>query len=500
MHEQHNFVLEVQNLSKAFAGVKALDKVFLSLKKGEVHAVMGENGAGKSTLMKILVGLETPDAGEVIFEGKRLNGSDRREILRANISMIHQEMLLVPEMTVAENIFLGKEITKGWRWWVADSKIKERAKVLLQQVGLELDPETKMKHLRVAEQQMIEIVKAISKKAKVIIMDEPTSAISDKEVATLFAIIRDLKKQGVAVIYISHKMDEIFALADSITVLRDGRYIGTKEAAELNSSTLISMMVGRELALLFPEGSGQLGKTVLSVRGLCRQNVFSDIDFEVQAGEVLGIAGLMGAGRTEVARAIFGLDAFDSGEILVKGEKVSIKSPQDAIRNGIGYVSEDRKEVGLVMDMSVKQNMTLTSLRKHAAAGLFIREESEDAVVRTVIQDLRIKTPDLNQTVKYLSGGNQQKVVLGKVLLSSPEIIILDEPTRGIDVGAKFEIYKLIKKMTSSGIAVIMISSELPEILGMSDRVLVLAKGRQMAILSKNEATPENIMGHAMQH
>ncbi|GEO06044.1 putative ribose/galactose/methyl galactoside import ATP-binding protein [Adhaeribacter aerolatus] len=497
MSQKQNYILEVQNLSKNFSGVKALDQVQLKIREGEVHALMGENGAGKSTLMKILAGMLTPDSGEIVFEGTPLHSHRDLKILSAGIAMIHQEMLLVPELTVAQNIFLGKEIRRGKTWWLDDRSLNQKATELLAQVGIALDARTLMKNLSVAEMQMVEIVKAISKNAKIIIMDEPTSAISDKEVKSLFNIIADLKARGVAIIYISHKMDEIFQIADTITVLRDGKYIQTKPAAELNQDSLISLMVGRELDTMFPEHTEAKGNVLLSVQGLGRQGKFSDINFEVSAGEVLGIAGLMGAGRTEIARAIYGLDAIDTGNIFIRGQKATIKSPQDAIKNRIGYVSEDRKAVGLVLGMSVKENITLASIKKHKR-GLFVDDASERTAVANMIEALRIKTPHPDQPVKNLSGGNQQKVVIAKVLLSSPEIIILDEPTRGIDVGAKFEIYKLVKDLAAQGMAVIMISSELPEILGMSDRILIMAEGKQTAILRKTEATQEIIMQYAM--
>jgi len=354
-----------------------------------------------------------------------------------------------------------------------------------------------MKYLSVAEMQMVEIAKAISNNAKVIIMDEPTSAISDKEVTTLFKIIRELKAKGVAIIYISHKMEEIYAIADTITVLRDGRYIATKPSVELDKKSLIALMVGRELSDLFPPQTATKGNVLLSVRNLSSKGKFSAINFEVKAGEVLGIAGLMGAGRTEIARAIYGLDAFDTGEIFVKGQKVVITSPQDALKNGIGYVSEDRKGLGFIPNMSVKHNISLGSLARYTKIG-FVQTQKEQILVTQTVKDLKIKTATINQKVAQLSGGNQQKVVIGKLLLSNPEIIILDEPTRGIDIGAKFEIYKLINELTAKGKAVVMISSELPEILGMSDRVLVLSKGNQTALLSKEEATQENIMRYAI--
>jgi inositol transport system ATP-binding protein len=497
MQSNQDYLLEVHNLSKSFSGVKALDKVQLKIKPGEVHALMGENGAGKSTLMKILAGMLASDAGEITFEGTRLHSHKDLKVLSTGIAMIHQEMLLVPEMTVAQNIFLGKEIRKGKSWWLDDETINQKAAELLAHAGVAIDAKKQMKGLSVAEMQMVEIVKAISKNAKIIIMDEPTSALSDKEVSALFNIIRDLKGRGVAIIYISHKMDEIFAVADTITVLRDGKYIQTKPAAELDNNSLIAMMVGRELNTMFPESTEPKGPVVLSVKALGREGKFSDISFDVSAGEVLGIAGLMGAGRTEIARAIYGLDAPDTGDIYIKGEKAIINSPQEAIKSRIGYVSEDRKEVGLVLGMSVKENITLASLKKHRR-GLFINDESERTEVNKMIEALRIKTPHPDQPVKNLSGGNQQKVVIAKVLLSAPKIIILDEPTRGIDVGAKFEIYKLIKDLAAKGLAVIMISSELPEILGMSDRILVMAQGQHTATLLKTEATQENILHYAM--
>ncbi|GAB2578611.1 sugar ABC transporter ATP-binding protein [Spirosoma areae] len=498
MISSQNNILQIRGLSKSFSGVKALDDVQLTVRKGEVHALMGENGAGKSTLMKILIGLLAPDSGEITFDGSSLKNNDVNTILKKGISMIHQEMLIVPELTVAQTIFLGREKTRWLPGWIDNRSLQKQAEALLDQMGLTIDATAKMKHLRVAERQLVEIAKAISNDAKVIIMDEPTSALADKEVATLFAIIRELTRKGVAIIYISHKMEEIFAIADAITVLRDGRYIDTKPTTDLNQPALITMMVGREIDTLFPINTTPKGKEVLSVNKLSRRGKFSNITFAVHAGEVLGIAGLMGAGRTEIAQSIFGLDSITSGDIYINGKKTAIKSPQDAIRNGIGYVSEDRKGWGFIPALSVRQNLTLASLPTHAK-GPFIQADSEDATATKLIADLRIKTTGPNQKVIYLSGGNQQKVVIGKVLLANPVLIILDEPTRGIDVGAKAEIYRLINQLTSDGIAVVMISSELPELMGMSDRILVLSKGKQTAMLSKKEATQETIMRYAMQ-
>lgn len=497
-----DYILRVKEISKSFSGVKALDNIHFDLKKGEVHALMGENGAGKSTFMKILIGLVMPDSGEVLLENENLIGSNVNETLKKGISMIHQEILIIPELTVAQNIFLGREREVSGKsgvlsGWLNDSEINWRAAALLDRMGVNIAPKAKMKHLSVAQMQMVEIAKAISNNAKVIIMDEPTSAISDKEVGTLFQIIRDLKAEGVSIIYISHKMDEIFRISDTVTVLRDGKYIGTKPTAELDQNALIAMMVGREIDQMFPQATQPVGQEVLSVRNLGSAGKFSNISFHVKSGEILGLAGLMGAGRTEIARAIFGLDQWDEGEINIKESPLRARTPREAIDRGIGYVSEDRKGLGFIPRMSVKDNITLSSMNNHRKGG-FIDTHSEQSVTEKMIADLKIKTAGAGQHVTFLSGGNQQKVVIGKVLLASPEIIILDEPTRGVDVGAKFEIYKLIRSLADQGMAIIMISSELPEILGLSDRILVLSKGKQTALLSRAEATQEVIMRYAV--
>lgn len=489
-------ILQVQNLSKSFLGVKALDNIQFGLQKGEVHALMGENGAGKSTFMKILMGLLKPDSGEIIFEGEVLKSNNVHENLQKGISMIHQEILVVPELTVAQNIFLGRET--NYRSWLNDKAINQKAQEILDAIGIKINAQTKIKNLSIAEMQMVEIAKAVSNNAKVIIMDEPTSALTDNEVAMLFKIIKDLKAKGVAIIYISHKMDEIYEITDRITVLRDGQYIATKNTNELDKNALIALMVGRQINDLFLENNSIKGESILSVQNLNKKGKFKDINFEVHAGEVLGIAGLMGAGRTEIARAIFGLDRYDSGEIIIKGNKVEIKSPEDAIKNGIGYVSEDRKALGFIPALSIKENISLSSLGNFAKTW-FVNASNEHEAATRLSTDLKIKSTSINQKVMTLSGGNQQKVVIGKVLLTAPSLVILDEPTRGIDIGAKFEIYKLINQLTDKGIAVIMISSELPEILGMSDRIVVLSKGKQTALLSKQEATQEKIMQYAVE-
>lgn len=495
MEASQEIVLQVRGLSKSFAGIKALDDVRLDVRRGEVHALMGENGAGKSTLMKILVGLIAPDTGNVELEGQSLASLSLRDIRDRGLSMIHQEMLLVPELTVAQNLFLGRE--SRLFGWLDNRKWNARAAELLSRLGISLDPTQKARDLSIAEKQLVEIARAISTDARVIIMDEPTSALSDREVAVLFGLIRDLKEKGVAVIYISHKMEEINAIADTITVLRDGKYIATHPADKLSESALISLMVGRELGSLFPEVTTGAGAEVLSVSGLSRNGAFSDISFSVHAGEVLGMGGLMGAGRTEIARVLYGLDQPDAGTICFNGEDVRIRSPREAIRLGIGYVGEDRKASGFVPQMSVRENLTLGSLPGHVRNGL-VSVASERDAVRTMMDSLKIKASGPEQAVVHLSGGNQQKVVIGKVLLASPRLIILDEPTRGIDIGAKAEIYRLIARLKEEGRAILLVSSELPELIGLSDRILVLAQGRQRALVPASEASQERLLHYAM--
>ena len=497
MTSNQEYILQVRSLTKTFAGSKALNNVQLNLRAGEVHALMGENGAGKSTFMRILSGLEIPDFGEILLEGNPLQNKTVREAQRSGISMIHQEILAVPELTVAQNIFLGREPTGWLPGWLNERSLNNEAETLLAHLGVTLNVRAKVKNLSVAEQQMVEIAKAVSHRSKVIIMDEPTSALSHKEATVLFALIDDLKKKGVAIIYISHKLEEINQLADTITILRDGNYIGTYSASALDSHTLINLMVGREIDSLYPVAQSTVGQEVITVKNLTRYGVFSAVSFTVHEGEILGIGGLMGAGRTELARVIYGLENPDAGEIYFKGQVVNITSPRQAIRTGIGYVSEDRKEWGFIPQLSVRHNLSLASLPAHAK-GPFVDSTREMASVHRLIQELRIKTTGPNQPVEQLSGGNQQKVVIGKVLLASPTLVILDEPTRGIDVGAKFEIYKLIRQLAADGIALIIISSELPELLGLSDRILVLEKGKQTALLSREEASPETILRHAM--
>jgi inositol transport system ATP-binding protein len=488
-------ILQVKNLSKSFSGIKVLDNVSLTLNKGEVHALMGENGAGKSTFMKILIGLLKPEAGEVILEGENLTNKTIQNILAKGIAMIHQEILMVPELTVAQNIFLGKEIHNYN--WLNNKLITQKTNAILSGIGLNLDVNTKVKNLSIAQMQQVEIAKAISNNAKVIIMDEPTSALSEAEVNALFNIIDDLKSKNIAIIYISHKLHEIFKIADQITVLRDGKHISTKNKNETNQKELISMMVGREIADLFPKNEQNFGKLILSVKNLGVKDVFSNISFEVKAGEVLGIAGLVGAGRTEIARAIAGFDKLNTGEIYIEDKKSSFKSPKQAAKEGIAYVSEDRKTYGFIPQLSVKENISLSSINKLGSNWL-IKNKKESILTSEMCEKLKIDLNKVNQKVIYLSGGNQQKVVLAKVLACQPKLLILDEPTRGIDIGAKVEIYQLINELKKNGLAIILISSEMPEIMGLSDRIMVIAKGKQQIILNKNEATQELILQHSL--
>lgn len=492
-------ILEMKNITKSFPGVRALDNISINFRRGSVHTLIGENGAGKSTLMKILMGLYHTDCGEIFLEGMKIVNKGIKELLDLGISMIHQELTYIPNMTISENIFLGREVTYKIGSFVKEKEIFKHTKDLLDLVGADLNPNTKMKDLSVAEKQMVEIAKAVSYNSKVIIMDEPTSAISDTEVEHLFNIISGLKKRGVAIIYISHKFDEIFKISDEATVLRDGTWVGTYMIEEVSSDQLISLMVGRDICDVFPKRDNQCGEVILSVRGLTKRGVFENISFDVKKGEVFGIGGLMGSKRTEVISCIYGLDKYDEGEIFVKGKKVCIRNPKDAIRLGIGLVSEDRKKVGLVLNQSVKNNLTLSNLSV-CSNGVFIAERKEEEIVDKMIKKMSVKTPGRNQKVVYLSGGNQQKVVIGKTLLNQSDILILDEPTRGIDVGAKSEIYKLVNQLTQEGKAVIMISSEMPELIGMSDRIIVLREGKLTGALNKDEISQEKIMKCALGH
>ncbi|MFC0273330.1 sugar ABC transporter ATP-binding protein [Metabacillus herbersteinensis] len=493
MNDQQVLV-EMKGISKYFNGIKALSNVNLKIRKGTVHALMGENGAGKSTAMKILSGIYKPTEGKVLLEGKEIFLDNPKAALDNGIAMIHQELSPIFEMTVAENIFLGREPVYPKLHLVNYSKMYKDTKEMFESLNLSINPKKKMKELSVSEIQMVEIVKAISYNSKVIIMDEPTSSLADKEVEQLFSIIRRLKKEGKGIIYISHKMDEIFQISDDITVFRDGEYISTNIAKELNNETLIKRMVGRELTDVFPERRQTITDQVaLSVEGISAKGHFENVSFQLKKGEILGLTGLMGAGRTEIAKAIFGMIPIESGTIKLNNEEIKIKEPKDAIKHGIAFVTEDRKEEGLVLPMSVKQNITISSLKK-VTSGPMMKVNLEVQVVDDLIKKLKIKTHSRNQLVETLSGGNQQKIVLAKWLLTDPQVLILDEPTRGIDIGAKTEIYKLMDDLTKEGYSIIMISSEMPEVLGMSDRIIVLSEGKVTGVLNPKEATQEKIL------
>lgn len=490
------YILRAENISKSFPGVKALDNVQISIERGKVHAVLGENGAGKSTLMKILIGMLAPDSGEIYYKGERIKFTSVHDAIKTGLSMIHQELLPFPELSIAENIFMGNEPTSKFPGWINQKEMNKSAALLMNKLGSKVRVTKAMKELSIAEMQMAEIAKAISNKAEIIIMDEPTSALSNREIDILFGIIEELKLQGIAIIYISHKMDEILRISDTITIMRDGKYITSCNKSELDHNQLIALIVGRELSSIFDKQEISPGEIVLSVAGLTGTK-FKEINFNVRRGEILGIAGLMGSGRTEIVNAIYGLEKIFKGDIVIKGKKVTIRSPRDAIKNSIGLVSEDRKKFGLVLSSSVKHNITISSLSK-CSNGPFLNLKKENEIVDEQIQKLSIKTSSPDQIVNFLSGGNQQKIVISKVLLNDADIIIFDEPTRGIDIGAKSEIYRLMTQLVKEGKSIILISSELTEILGMSDRILVIHEGAIKVELSKAEATQELIMKHAM--
>jgi len=489
-------ILELKNVTKSFPGVKAIDDISLTVKRGTVHVIVGENGAGKSTLMKIINGMYKPDAGEIIFDDTLLGAYTPKMARDMGIAMIYQELNIIPEMTVAENIYLGREPTRKFKTFIHNKKLNKQSAEYLKSQKLNIKARTKMKDLTVSQAQIIEIIKAITCNAKLIIMDEPTSAITESETEYLFEKIRELKAQGVSIIYISHKLDEIFKIADHISVFRDGRHIKTGSAGEFNKNSIITLMVGREMSNIYPKEEVEIAEEAFRVEGLTSKGVFSDINFSVRYGEILGFAGLMGAGRSEIVRAIFGLDKKDGGRILMGGKEVVIKSVNDAIENGIIMLSENRRKYGLIPIRSVRENIMLAAL-KYMLDKKFIRHRQEKKIAQEMVARLSIKTPSLNATVANLSGGNQQKAVLAKWLLIKPKVLILDEPTRGIDVGAKYEIYKIMGRLAKEGIAIIMISSELPELLGISDRIAVIRGGRLVGEIKREEATQESVMRFA---
>ncbi len=488
----------MDGIEKSFPGVHALSQGHFELRAGEVHALCGENGAGKSTLMKVLSGIYAKDAGTIFYKGRQVDITTPKAALQLGISIIHQELNLMPHLTVAQNIFIGREPRRGLRFLLDEQAINAKTRELFAMMHLDLDPRTKVADLTVAKQQMVEIAKALSHNSEVLIMDEPTAALTDTEIEELFQIIRQLRDKGVGIVHISHRMDEIKRITDRITVMRDSRYIDTVNTADVTIDKIISMMVGRtifESTPEVPENPSQ--EVVLDVKHINRGRVLRDISFNLKRGEILGFAGLMGAGRTEVARAVFGADPIDSGEVYVHGQRVQIKSPGDAVKHGIGYLSEDRKRYGLALGMDVATNVVLASLKKFMNTLGIVNRPRAHTAAEHYVQALSIKTPGITQKVKNLSGGNQQKVIIGKWLTADSNILIFDEPTRGIDVGAKSEIYKLLNDLTRQGKAIIMISSELPEVLRMSHRVIVMCEGRITGELPIADASQEKIMAYA---
>lgn len=492
-----NTILEMTGIEKHFPGVHALQNCQFQLRSGEVHALIGENGAGKSTLMKILTGIHTMDEGKIVYQGEEIHLRSPRDAQELGISMIHQELNLMPHLTAAQNIFIGREERVGGGIYINDRAINRRAEEIFEQLNLNLDPRTKVADITVAKQQMIEIAKALSFQSRILIMDEPTAALTESEIEELFRVIRKWKEQGAGIIYISHRMEELFAISDRITVMRDGSYVATKNTADTTMDEVIRMMVGRTIYEAPKEASTvQSNEVVLQAEGLCSGTMVKQVSFSLRKGEILGFAGLMGAGRTETARALFGADPHESGEIRVKGRVATIRSPYDAVQCGIGYLSEDRKQFGLALGMDITSNILLATYEKFQKLGVVQKRKGEQTA-REYVDLLRIKTPSVHQTVKNLSGGNQQKVVIAKWLLRNCDILIFDEPTRGIDVGAKNEIYKLLHELAQQGKSIIMISSELPEILRMSDRVAVMCEGRITKIMDISEADQEQIMKYA---
>lgn len=486
-------ILTMKGIDKSFPGVHALDHVDLEVRKGEVHALMGENGAGKSTLMKVLTGIYSKDSGTITYEGREVEFTNPREAQDAGIVIVHQELNMMGHLTVAQNIFIGREFMKGKL--IDDKKMNEEAKKLFDQLGIDIDPKETMSRLTVGKQQMCEIAKAISHEAKVIIFDEPSAALTEAEIEELFKIIRDLRDKQLGIVYISHRMDEIKVITDRVTVMRDGGYVGTLITKDCTKDDIINMMVGRVI-YEDPKTESAVPKdapVVLKVEHLNAGKMVRDVSFELRKGEILGFSGLMGAGRTETARALFGADPKESGDVYVNGKKVEIKTPQDAVKCGIGYLSEDRKRYGIVVGKTIAENSTMASL-ENFMKGLFIDKKKENEVAQQYVETLKTKTPSVDQLVVNLSGGNQQKVVIAKWLVRNCDILIFDEPTRGIDVGAKSEIYQLMSELAAQGKSIIMISSEMTEILRMSDRIVVMCEGKKTGELDISEATQERIM------
>ena len=490
-----NYILKADHITVKFPGVLALDDAQLHIKRGTVHALMGENGAGKSTLMKVLIGINRiQPGGTVEFNGQQVTITSPNDALQQGIAMVHQELSPIPEMTVADNIYLGREKMRGLIIDKRDSI--RRAQELLDKLNIRVDPTEKMKNLSIANTQMIEIAKAISYGAQLIIMDEPTSAITEVEVKHLFEMVNNLRDGGISIIYITHKMDEVFEIADEVTVLRDGQFIATKSASEIDKDGLIQLMVGRDLKDIFNKEAVPIGESVLEIKNFTRKKEFRNVSFDVKAGEIVGMAGLMGAGRSELMMALFGVTKLEEGEVYIRGEKVEIKEPLDAIKHKIAFLTEDRKLTGLYLPLTVKENIMMTNLNQFTSGGR-LQHRKMEKVCEEEVQKFTIRTPSIKQKVELLSGGNQQKVLVSRWMLADPDILILDEPTRGIDIGAKSDIYALMTKLAKEGKAIIMISSELPEIIGMSDRVVIMHEGKLTGILDRSELDQERILAYA---
>ncbi|MEG0250975.1 MAG: sugar ABC transporter ATP-binding protein [Peptostreptococcus sp.] len=487
--------VKMENIWKSFGTNSVLEGVDVDIKPATVHALMGENGAGKSTLMNILTGLHKKDQGKIFVDGNEVNYTNINESEAVGIYFIHQEINDYPEMTVLQNIFVGNEITTKFGF-LDNQKMKEKAEPVFKTLGIDIDLDSKIKDLSVGQRQLIEIAKTLMKDAKFIIMDEPSASLMTEEIERLFKIIKDLKAKGVTVVYISHRMEEIFEICDYITVMRDGKSVDTKAVADSNYDEVVKKMVGREITDYYPEKTNEIKNTIFEGKNLTSNGVFEDINFHVREGEILGFSGLMGSGRTEIMRAVFGLDHLDKGEVFLKGKKLAIKGPKDSIENGIGFITEDRKDEGLILDESINDNIILPVIKQFAKNHIINDSEVHD-LVDMLVNRLKIKSESRNDPASSLSGGNQQKVVLAKWITISPQVLILDEPTRGVDVGAKREIYSLINELAEKGVAIIVVSSDLPELLGISDRIMVVHEGKVTGELTREEATQEKIMTYA---
>ena len=488
-----NIILKLSNIAKEFPGVRALDNVNFELFHGEVHALLGENGAGKSTMIKILTGAHSKTSGKFIFEGKEIENISPDISQKIGINAIYQELTVFDELTVAQNIFMGKEI--NGKVLTNDKKMNEEAKKIFDNMGIDINPNSLVKELSIAQKQMVEIARVLSSETKVLIMDEPTSSISKKETEILFRLINDLKESGVSIIYISHRMEELFEICDRITIMRDGKTISTLNTKDVSSEEeLVNLMIDRKLDQFFPKRKVEIKEEIMRVENLTKNNVFNDISFNIRKGEILGIGGLVGSKRSEIVEAIFGLRTYDSGKIYLNNEEVKFKTPSDAIENGLGLITEDRKGTGLFLQMSVKENTTMAGLKKISKFKSIIDRKKEKEILEKYIEALKIKTPHMNQVIQSLSGGNQQKAIIARWLLLQPDILIMDEPTRGIDVNAKAEIYNLMGDLVESGVSIIMISSEIPELISMSDRIMVMREGHISGFLEGEEMVENNVL------